>query len=38
MFDTLGESEKGTAERRGMRAIWIVVVVAIVVLVAFAFL
>ena len=38
MFDTLGENEKGTPERRGMRVIWIVVVVAIVVLVAFAFL
>ncbi len=37
MFDTLGENEKGTPERRGMRVIWIVVIVAMVVLVALAF-
>jgi hypothetical protein len=37
MFETQGENEKGTADRRGMRLIWIVVIVATVVLVALAF-
>ena len=39
MFEPLdeSESEKSTGSRRGMRVIWVVVVVAIVVLIAFAF-
>ena len=36
MFDTLGENDRGTAARRGMRVIWIVVILATAILVALA--